>query len=228
MRLYFYCIFTGKKRNKPYNALGLENQRVFHIHNNDLFAAVSITTKKIFERTDDNLNIHNSVLDYYNKNYNILPFRFNTIVGEKIGKGILFNFYDELLANLKRVNKRVQFEVQVFKSPPLKGEFIKNSKFDNSIIARDKIKDVKTKYLISQINGPLIKMAVESKIDRLVTNNLILSAKYLVSQKDQNKFMGEIDRLKSIFSKLSFYSKYPEPPYDFVDVEITKNNAFIK
>ena len=228
MRLYFYCIFLGDKNCKTSGINGMGNQKVFHIYNYDLYAAVSVTKFSFFERSEENLNIHEEIIRYYDKNFNILPFRFNTIVGEKIGKGILFKFYEELLVNLKKVNKRYQYDLKVFKRPPLNGELGNSKPVVNSAQLREKMSDVKTKYLVSQINGPLLKVAKDIKIERLVTNNLILSGKYLVNQKDSEKFEQELKRVQSIFSEYTFISKNAEPPYEFVDVEITKDNAFIK
>ena len=228
MRLYFYCIFISEKKTKTCPFQGFDRQRVFHIYNKDLFAAVSVTKKSSYNYNEENLKIHTDIIDFYDKNYNILPFRFNTIVGEKLGKGILFKYYEELIENLRKVNKKVQFELKVFKSKPLQGELINDSSKIDAFKLKDKILDVKTKYLVSQINGPLLKIADDHKIDRLVTNNLILSSKYLINQKEASKFAGELNRMKSIFSELYFYIKGSEPPFDFVDVEITKDNAFIK
>ncbi|MFC1726050.1 GvpL/GvpF family gas vesicle protein [candidate division KSB1 bacterium] len=228
MRLYFYCMFMGNKNCKTTGITGLGSQKVFHIYNNDLYAAVSVTKYSFFDKSDENLKIHENIIRYYDNNFNILPFRFNTIIGEKIGKGILFKFYEELLSNLKKVNKRFQYDLKVFKKPPLEAELGGNYSPVNPAQLREKISDIKTKYLVSQINGPLLKIAKDLKIDRLVTNNLILSGKYLVNQKDSEKFEKELKRMQSIFSEYTFISKAAEPPYEFVEVEITKDNVFIK
>ena len=55
MRLYFYCIFLGDKKCKPTSITGLGSQKVFHIYNKDLYAAVSVTKFSFFEKSEENI-----------------------------------------------------------------------------------------------------------------------------------------------------------------------------
>ena len=90
MRLYFYCVM--KKTDGLKSEIGgMDGQRVFFIKCEDLIAAVSSTNRAKFIKSEENQTIREKVISDFMKEGALLPFQFNCVVGESVGRGILEN-----------------------------------------------------------------------------------------------------------------------------------------
>ncbi len=215
---------------------GVDNQKIFFIRNRDLCAAVSATNTMQYEDTMQNNKIHEEVIEIFIKKYSILPFRFNSIVGERVGRGIIVKYYDELQENLKRIQNKVEYIVKAIvkesfnkrKLDDLKKIEINRLKFfydaDRTLLKK-KILDVKTKVLSRQINKMMDEIASESFVDFLPNNKIILSGEYLVDKRFTDRFNKVLTDLQSLYPEIEFLSIGPRPPYCFNLIDITKDNT---
>ena len=164
---------------------GINNQKVFFIHNRNLYAAVSATSTIEYENTSKNIKDHEKIIEILQKKYSILPFKFNSIVGEKIGRGILVKYYKELQRNLSKVQNKSEYLVKAVKKNSFKLSDLNkkntNKNFhyiDNKKTSMNKIFDIKSKVLSRQLNMPLDSIAFESSVEFLPSENMIFSGEY--------------------------------------------------
>ncbi len=233
MRLYFYCIM--KASGKPdLPTEGVSGQVIKHINNHDLCAAVSPARYANHPVTDENLKIHDKIVNAYSRHYDIIPFRFNTVVGERIGRGVLKRYYYELLEDIKNLSGKSQFLLHVVQKEKdrfkllIKQKRLLKSKglFDRDNMMKNKILDVDSKLIVSRINGPLEKLSCKSRTDRLKEGSYLLKGEYLIRNKNVSEFKSSLNRLERMYSNLNFYITGPQPPYNFVSIQITRDNTF--
>ena len=231
MRLYFYCIMKNIS-NVDFSLKGLDNQKIFFIRNKDLYGVVSAVSTMQYEDTIINRGIHNKIIEYLSERYSILPFRFNSIVGERVGRGIIKRYYEELQKNLVRIQNKVEFVVRVLKRDSSQIDVIQKA-----VIGKDKIKksarkspiskilNIKGKVLANQINQPLRDLSSDSYVEMLCNEQLLINGYYLIDRKNIRLFQGKLNDMEKVYSRYEFMRQGPMPPYSFNIVDITKDNA---
>ncbi len=231
MRLYFYCIMNEVSEPDFY-LRGIDNQKVFFIHNRNLYAAVSATNTMQYENTDKNIHDHEKIIEIFMKQYPVLPFKFNSVVGEKIGRGILVKYYKELQKNLSRVQNRVEYLVRAVKKNSNKllnlNKNIQNRNINHNNskeIFKSKIFDIKNKVFSRQINLPLDSIAFASNVEFLPSETVILSGEYLMDKDKTDEFDKELSNLRALYPHIIFFSIGKRPPYCFNVIDITKDNT---
>ena len=219
-------------REPDFSLRGIDNQKIFFIHNRNLYAAVSATSTMQYENTRENIKHHEKIIELFMEKYPILPFKFNSIVGEKIGRGILVKYYKKLQQNLSKVQNKVEYLVCASKKSPSKlTDLNKNfkekklNKYTGREVFLSKLFNIKEKVLSRQLNIPLDSSAFESYIEFLPSENIILNGEYLVYKNMTNKFEKELANLKALYPHLDFLSIGPRPPYCFNIIDITKDNT---
>lgn len=234
MRLYFYCVMK-KFRGKKLEIGGMDGQPIFFIKCEDLIAAVSSTNQTKFPVTESNQKRHEVIIQDFMEERPLLPFRFNCVVGESIGRGILQKYYNELIHNLEIIQDGEEYGVKIIRHHPTKVQKMmnllypatqkENSKSKLEAPQKEKILDVKTKVLATQIHTSLAEIAMENHKNLLLTGQILLEAEYLVQKRMQKKFESEIDRLKRLYPNLMMMVQGPLPPYHFNTIDITKDNT---
>ncbi|MCL5019688.1 MAG: GvpL/GvpF family gas vesicle protein [Patescibacteria group bacterium] len=223
-----------KFRGKKSDIEGVDDQRVFFIKCEDLVAAVSSTNQTIFPTTGGNQRRHEKIIHDFMKEHALLPFRFNSIVGESVGRGILQKYYNELLHNLELVQDGVEYCVKIVRHHPVKIQKLMNllrpapkdnSKPRSEDPQKEKILDVKTKVLATQIHTALAGIAMENHKNLLLTGQILLEAEYLVHKQMKKNFEVEIDRLQRIYPDIMIVVQGSLPPYNFNTIDITKDNS---
>lgn len=234
MRLYFYCVMK-KFRGKKLAIGGLDGQPVFFIKCEDLVAAVSSTNQAKFPSTESNRKRHDTIIQDFMKEHPLLPFRFNCVVGESVGRGILQKYYNELVHNLDSIQDGAEYCIKIVRHHPANvqkmmkllrtDDLNENSKQRNEGPQKEKILDVKTKVLATQIHTALAEIAMENHKNLLLTGQILLEAEYLVQKRMKKNFESEIDRLQRIYLNLMMIVQGPIPPYHFNTIDITKDNS---
>ena len=221
MKLYFYCVIKDYERNvKP--GRSIDDQQVYLINNKPLYAVVSTTNKFSFPESAPNIKMHESIIKKFMEKYPVLPFPFNTIVGEKIGKGVLYKYYDKLLKNLDEIGNDMEFGL--WASKKVKKD-IQRKEASMELGGLDSQKDLKTKILAAKINARFSNLSKQVDIMYLINEIIILESKYLVEKKHIADFKEEFRFCKKLYPELEFTLRGPIPPYFFNKVKITEDNV---
>ncbi|MFC1558740.1 GvpL/GvpF family gas vesicle protein [candidate division KSB1 bacterium] len=234
MRLYFYCITKNISENE-FSLRGVDNQKIFLIHNKELYAAVSAVSTIQYEDSMYHREIHENIINYFMEKYPILPFKFNSIVGEKLGRGIIKKYYNELLKNLINIQGRVEFYIAVLKrsstqmigiSKNTHGKSIQGGKkYYTEKHSAKKIFNIRGKVIANQINQPIRDIASYACVDMLVNEQILFRGNYLVEKNKVTLFRSKINDLEKLYSQYEFFCKGAMPPYSFNIVDITKTNS---
>jgi len=216
MKLYFYCILKDYKGDVN-GGKGIKNQRVYLIHNKKLSAVVSTINTFKYPETPSNIEIHESVIKRFMSKYHVLPFPFNTIAGEVIGKGVLYKYYKQFLENLEAIENGYELNLWVSK------RVNKNKRGDNTfkgLVRQDNPGSLQTKILAAKINARFSHLAQRSEFLYMVNDLMILDGKYLIKKNNINLFREEFGFCKKLYPELEFVMKGPSLPYSFNKVKI--------
>ncbi len=234
MKLCIYCVmkdFGGKKI--PLKSI--DNQKVILIHSNELYAAVSYTKHKKFEDTPGNRKIHEDIIKTVRKQTSVVPFPLNTIVGETIGKGVLFKNYGKLKDELENIGDKEEFVVYVDRDTDNNMKtFLSLLHPDNNRVNSGD-KTIKTRYnksldiaghkIAARIHNQFDQLSDVSRYERLKSNNRLMEGYYLVTKKKTDKFRNAITWLKSLYPDLVFITQGPQLPYNFNTRDLTDRNT---
>ncbi|MCP4726914.1 MAG: hypothetical protein GY863_17875 [bacterium] len=222
MKLYFYCAFRNFKGRKS-RLKSIDNQKVFYIRSEDLYAAVSYTKYNEFSVTGENIKVHEHVIEEISRKTDIVPFPFNTIAGETIGKGVLNRNYGKLMKILDRIGGKDEFIITAEgkAGKNFKKLFnIKSGQRPGKTLTNDKLMALGTQKLIARLQSELIKESFDSSFTIMEKSDRFFEGRYLVSKEKTGKFKKSVTWLKSLFPEIKITVKGPFPPYDFNPVNI--------
>ena len=230
MRLYFYCVMKKYWGRLP-EKTGIAGQKIFLIKCNNLVAAVSTTGRASFPETQENLTRHEQILKSFMKSRPILPFRFNCVVGETVGRGILQKHYHALFKNLDEVKNGVEYRLKIARYNPASVKKVVNlldrAAFRERAKVRDpgpqtaKINDIQAKVLATQIHNNFSGFASRHEKDLLQNGEILLKAEYLVDKNDAKQFEAEKERVRRLYPNIMVMMEGPLPPYNFNAINIT-------
>ena len=234
MRLYFYCVMKKFWGRNPVRT-GMDDQKIFLIKCNDLVAAVSTTKKPSFPDSPDYMKRHEEIIAKFMKNRAILPFRFNCVVGETVGRGILQKYYHALARNLESIKDGVEYRITIVRHNPgavkkvmnlLDRKTYRDSIFSNTDDGprTSKIIDIQTKVLATQIHQGFAVLACRHEKNLLETSDVLLRAEYLVEKSTASKFEAEKERVERLYPNVLVMAEGPLPPYNFNSINITEHN----
>ena len=238
MRLYTYAIIdSNSEMDEPIKGLG--EASVYNIPYRDIGVAVSELGEKIQEITDADVLKHEEVIETLMTKFTALPIKFLTIFNTKEELlSIVEFYYQDFKDNLDRLRNKVEFgmkviwpadtikqriidvyhktkhNVSISTESPAK-TFIKE-KFEKHIIEKEF--EEEANRCIAAMDDYFNKIAVEKKLKRLQTENLLLNASYLVEKQRQNDFKKVFEQLKNAPSDLKFLFSGPWPCYNFVSL----------
>ena len=238
MPIYTYSVIDSKDAINE-NIIGLEGASVYNVPYRDIGLAVSEIRERIQEITDASVLKHEKIIETLMTKFTVLPIRFLTIFNTKEDLlSMVEFFYQDFKANLIKLRKKVEFGIKVIwhadtimqraagvyhktkhnisvsTDSPAK-TFVKE-KFEKYII--DKEFEKEANRCIAVVDEYFNKIAVEKKLKKLQTNNLLLNAAYLVEIDRQNDFKQAFEQLKNAPSDLKFLFSGPWPCYNFISL----------
>ncbi len=233
MKLSFYCAMRNFK-GRGLSLSGIDNESVIYIHSNDLYAAVSYTPFKTFSETPENIRKHENIINTIGAKTKVVPFSFNTIIGETIGKGILFRHYNDLKQLLKTIGGKKEYKISVNRNSTRKKKQISmisgnlrdiiNSKKTREEFEYNKTYDISGKKLAGRIHNNFIEIAADSKYEHLKSEEMLFEGYYLVDEKKVDMFDQTVNWVTSLYPELYFAVRGPQPAYHFNTISITAEN----
>ena len=236
MNIYTYAIIDSKERLCDY-IIGIEGAIVCNIAYRDIGVVVSKLGEQIQNITKDHVLKHEEVVEKLMGNFTVLPVRFLTQFSREEDVLLMMQeFYNDFRENLDRVRNKIEFGIKIIWS----GETIRNRiidayKRDNANIAiadsspaKNFVKEKFEKYKIDKefakeaekcialIVDFFSRFIAEKKLEKLKTDNLLLSASYLVEKERQEDFKEAFERARRTLSDLKFLLSGPWPPYNFI------------
>lgn len=241
MSKYLYGIINwGKKIDISEKGIGGES--VCNIPYQGIGAIVSELSPSQFKISKENVFIHEGVVEKLMEDFAVLPMRFGAILEEeKQIKMILKRYHQEFQDNLVKVENKVELGVRIlWDSERIKNKIIDANEKIKNITLRVNKKSPGERYLLEKMGGELIerilneradtliarihkrleRYADDSRLKRLATPKMVLSASYLVPREKIDQFKTEFQEIRKKYKKLAFLYSGAWPPYSFIETQI--------
>jgi hypothetical protein len=245
---YVYCIVETEQR-LDLGPLGIgSNNPVYTVHHGKLAAVVSDTPLRLYDPTRENLLAHELVNETVIRDYTVIPMSFGTIfrtdadVVELLRStgtafsDVLTTIRDKIELGLKVVWDRERVvETLETEDEAIRGlkEEITNAGAGSTYFARMQLGrlveaalEERAYRLVSDIYEALRPLAVASRSNKLIGDNMILNVAFLVERARGAEFDTAVQDLSRRHQDLlSFKYTGPWPPYNFVNIKLKLERA---
>jgi hypothetical protein len=242
---YFYCILrSAEPLEFNTRGIGERGDKVTTITYNDLTAVVSDSPAIEYDNSRRNMMAHTAVLEEAMREFTILPVRFGMVApdAKAIYEQILKRRYDEFDRMLHGMEGRVELGLKAFWYEDVA---LREIIAENEVIRqlRDGLvgRPAEETYYDRIRLGELVEKAVtrkraadaevilkrlnpiarDSRINKVITERMILNAAFLVRRERESEFdlaVQEMDR--EMGQRLMFKYVGSAPPYNFVNIII--------
>ena len=247
MKIYTYAVIDfNNKISDTIN--GLEGICVYNISYRDMGIVVSSHSEQIQNITKDHILKYEEIVERLMEDFTVLPMRFLTLFNQEEDVLLMMKeHYSDFRVNLDRLRNKVEFGIKViWSSETIKSRIIESFKICNSNLAipdnspgKSFVKEKFEKYKIDKefeeeadrciaiIDYFFSRFIAEKKLEKLKSDNLLLSASYLIEKEKQKDFREAFEHCRERSrpfptpSDLKFLLSGPWPPYNFV--VLTKN-----
>jgi hypothetical protein len=245
---YVYCIVETEQR-LDLGPLGIGgNNPVYTVHHGTLAAVVSDTPLRLYDPTRENLLAHELVNETVIRDHTVIPMSFGTIfrtdadVVELLRStgtafsDVLNTIRDKIELGLKVVWDRERVVAMLeSEDDAIRGlkEEITNAGAGSTYFARMQLGrlveaalEEHSYQLVSEIYESLRPLAVASRSNKLIGDNMILNVAFLVERARGAEFDNAVQELsKNHQDLLSFKYTGPWPPYNFVNIKLKLERA---
>ena len=238
MRIYTYGIIDSNVSIVE-SISGLEGVGVYNLSYRDIGVVASKLINQIKEINRNDVLKHEEVVERLMDNFTVLPVRFFTTFNQEEEVLVMLKeYYQDFKENLRHLRNKVEFGIRViWPSETIKNRIIEASKrchadvtITNSSPGGSFVKQKFEKYKIDKefaeeasrciivVDDYFNRIAGEKKLQKLVSEDLLLNAAYLVEKEKQNEFKQAFEELRSAPSDLRYLFSGPWPPYNFINL----------
>ena len=247
--IYVYG-FVGTNKLKNLGFIGIEGQEVLTFPYQDISAVISDLPLAQFsslpkETLLHHLAVYQTVIERVEKSHKIIPMKFGTVLqGEEELKRVLKRGYEQINANLKEMENKIELDVAALWSDlgtTLKEigeeEGIKRLKEQATFKPPDQVFELKIKV------GKMVKELLDKKREQtaaqilnilkkeveghcshdVMDDSMIMNVAFLIKEEKEKLFelvVGELD--KQYEGRINFRIVGPLPPYSFCTLEMEK------
>lgn len=242
MKIYAYGIIDSHNRLEE-SIAGLQGKVIYNVFYRDIAIAVSELNEEIKEITDTVILEYEKVVEKLMIKFTVLPMRFLTVFNTQEDiLSMLELYYEDFKNNLQRLFNKVEFGMKVIWPADtikkrISDAYHRTIRVSLSTESPEKnfVEEKFKKYTVDKefqeeadrcitvVDDYFNKIAVEKRLKKLQTENLLLNASYLLEKERQNDFKQAFEQLKNAPSDLRFLFSGPWPCYNFVT--LTKNSV---
>lgn len=243
--LYLYCIVRqGEIPQEPWEIKGLDGESLATITHRELAAVVSRVRTERQRASRDNLMAHTLVLEKIMVHQQLLPVRFGIVAKtqDDVVSKVLQAYYWDFLEILKGLDGKKELGLKVFWNyDAIMAQIIADDAQIREL--RDKVAGLspessyyqrinlgrlveaalsaKREYLKTQLLDSLLPLATDHRENKLLTENMVLNAAFLVPVANE----GKVDEALNVFEGqyqgvLTLKYTAVAPPYNFVNIAI--------
>lgn len=204
---YVYCIIKSPEEAINFGNIGFQGHEVYTLKCKDFCPVVSNEPFKKYEMdNEEEINIHQNVVNEVMKQYSIIP----------VAYGMVFKNKKLVEVSIRAGKKAIKKAITIVDNKVELGIKIilpKGTEIDNQKMQQCKAESIEG----------LEKIASHSKDLNLFSSRLLMNASYLVDREKVQAFSDEIEKLKLKYPEYRFQYSGPWPPYNFVDIHILSN-----
>lgn len=246
---YVYCIIQSERAQSfGKRGIGGRGDDVYTIHHGQLAAVVSDTPIAIYDPTRENVLGHERVTEAVMEEHTVLPMSFGTVfrTADDVVE-FLKDTHDAMRDVLAQVRGKIEFGVQVnwdrdavVRDIEAQGEevarlksHIQRTASGSTYFARvqlgrliERLLTERADSYVREIYDALRASAVASKLNKPIGERMILNAAFLVERSEAERFDARMREVARRYEgKLAFRYTGPWPPYNFVNVRLTLEQA---
>ncbi|MBU0880973.1 MAG: GvpL/GvpF family gas vesicle protein [Candidatus Omnitrophica bacterium] len=244
MKLYTYAIIDSTGAVEE-SIKGLFDALVYTIPYRNIGMVVSDLDPHVQIKTEESVLKHEKVVEALMDKFTVLPMRLYTVFSKK--EEVLLKakeHYDDFIENLDRVRGKREFGIKIIwasnvikeriinahknespsAEPDQSGTKFMKEKFRNYKI--DKEFEEEADRCIAIVDGFFNRYVSEKKLEKLKTDNLLLSAAYLVDKEKRGDFKKAFEELKSSGGDLKYMLSGPWPAYNFITLKHSGDGKF--
>lgn len=236
MGIYIYGIIDSNEQISQ-SIYGLEGTAVYNIPFHDIGVVASDLDEPIEDITEANVIAHEAAVEGLMEYFAVLPVKFLTIFDRREDVISMMGIhYDGFRDDLHRLRGKVEFGIKViWPASKIKQSIISTYRKNNlkvpvsgkspekMFIAEkfedyeiDRAFDDKASKTINPMDIALSRFTAEKELEKLKTENLLLSAVYLVEKDEQDDFREAFENVRAAHTGFKFLFSGPWPPYSFV------------
>ncbi|MDP2929375.1 MAG: GvpL/GvpF family gas vesicle protein [Candidatus Omnitrophota bacterium] len=245
IKVYAYGVIDSNEKIDE-TMRGLNDAPLFNIPYRDIGIVVSDLNAQIQKEDKTSVLKHEEVVEKLMDKFTILPMRFLTLFSGKEQILLMMkDYYDDFIENLDKLREKIEFGVKTIwpgdlikeritaahrKSDNLplvassSGKSFMNEKFENYKI--DKEFEEEADRCIAIVDGFFSKFISEKRLEKLKTDNLLLSASYLVDNEKRDDFKKAFEELRGSGGDLKYLLSGPWPPYNFIILSHSGDGKF--
>jgi len=237
--IYVYGIIAGSE-NINFDFFGLNGDKTFTIPYKNI-SAVASDVPNGRSTTLEDARTHDQVLRAVMEKTAVVPMAFGLTFGQtEAVENLLKQGYTTFKLVLKRLSKKVQADLRISWDKQILTELMLDQNIQ-SLAAKvkttpedltlkvelgRKVKSALTlleKSLLPEIRNHMNRVTDDVRENKIVNDDMILNASFLLDGKKQEEFIRAHDELEKEFQgQLVFQAVLPLPPYNFVDIKIEK------
>ena len=246
---YVYCIVETRSRlDLGPLGIGEGENPVYSVHYGDLAAVVSDTPLRLYDPTRENLLAHEFVNETVMQEHTVIPMSFGTIFRTEADvvellrstgtafSDVLSTIRGKIELGLKVVWERDKVVAELEATDEgIRGlkEEIANSAKGSTYFARMQLGrlveaalEERSNQFVSDIYETLRPLSVATRSNKVIGENMILNAAFLVERAHEEAFDEAVRGLSRRHSGLLVF-KYtgPWPPYNFVNIKLKLERA---
>lgn len=246
---YVYCVVElPSELDLGPIGIGSGVNRVYTVHYHDLAAVVSDTPITLYDPTRENLLAHELVNETLMREHTVIPMSFGTIFRTeddvvellrstgKAFKDVLSKVRGKIELGLKVLWDRDRVVARLEEENPeiagLRQEIAETTR-GSTYFARvqlgrlvESAMEERANDLVTNIYDALRPVSVASRSNRLIGDNMIMNAAFLVDRSREGDFDREVKELSLRHKEqLSFKYTGPWPPYNFVNIKLKLERA---
>jgi len=230
--LYLYAI-TERSQNPLPGGRGIGGNFLFWLEDGNLLALVSECDATEPARVEENLWLHEAIVESLMADRSVLPVRFGTLVADEAQMRVrLATHHDRFAAALDHVRGRVELGLRVLwndggtedgtrvsleaemGAPVSAGRAYLIARLEKERQAQ--ARKARGEALAVQLRASLAPLAMDSVIKVVAAPRLLLTAAYLVDRQSIDAFRAKVQGLAASLTQLQILCTGPWPAYSFV------------
>ena len=244
MKLYAYAIIDSAGEIGE-SIKGLFEAPVYTIPYRDIGIVVSDLDSQAQIKTEESVLKHEEVVEALMNKFTVLPMRLYTVFGKKeetLSK--VKDHYEDFIENLDKVRDKCEYGIKViWAGNVIKERIINAHKNESPSAAPDQsgtkfMKEKFEKYKIDKefeeeadrciaiVDGFFNRYVSEKRLEKLKTDNLLLSVAYLVDKEKSGDFKKAFEELRSSGGDLKYLLSGPWPAYNFIRLSHSGGGKF--
>jgi hypothetical protein len=246
---YVYCLIKSNE-DREFGPIGIgdEGSPVHTLRYGDLAAVVSDTPLRIYDPTRENVLAHEMVNNTVMEDFTVIPMSFGTMfrTDEDI-LALLESTSDALTDVLRKMENKIELGLKVLwdrqkvearleeeyeEIARLKeeaaGDGRESTYFAQVQLDRllERTLEEKAAQYVTEIYESLVPLAVASRSNKVIGENMIMNVAFLVERDREGAFDAAVKKVASGYHDLlSFTYTGPWPPYNFVNIKLRLERA---